>query len=48
MVYDVNKEEGNIELLKKILTTLQIYERDCMKKNEISSPTKVKTIIEEM
>lgn len=48
MAYDVNKEEGNVELLKRILTTLQIYERDCMKKNETSSPSKVKTIIEEM
>ena len=48
MAYEVNKENENTELLKSILRRLQIYEKSCMKKNEPSSPTKVKLIIEEM
>lgn len=47
MAYDIDMAIGDTELLKRIIKKIQKYERDCMKKNESSSPTQIKKMIEE-
>ncbi len=47
MAYDIDKTMGDTKLLKKIINKIQQYERDCIKKNETSSPTQIKKMIEE-
>lgn len=48
MAYEIDMEEGNSELAKAIIKKIQIYERDCMKKNEQSSQAKIRKIVEDM
>ena len=48
MAYDIDMTIGDKELLKKMIQKIQMYERECMKKNESSSPTQIKRMIEEV
>ena len=48
MQYEIDLDKGDKALFDKIIKKIQSYEISCVKKNEQSSPTKVKEMIEEM